>query len=200
MNEEKSVGKRIKEFRESAGMSVSGIAEKLDVSRQTVINWEKEKTVPSTELLCRLCILFGISLDQLIGRSSQDAETTAEVEEERAVPDLAALMSEIDKIKSQTEKINKDIARHTRRRNIILVATITMSCVALLFVALFALTLIVPYFVHAGDSFASSVAFGLSSASDILLLIFIIFLVIASGVVAGFVYAKKHPVTEKDCR
>lgn len=43
------VGQNIKEIRLKSGMSQEEFAERIGVSRQTVINWEKGKSLPSVE-------------------------------------------------------------------------------------------------------------------------------------------------------
>ena len=46
------------------------IAERLDVSRQTVTKWENNQSKPSTENLLALAELFSVSLDDLIGNKN----------------------------------------------------------------------------------------------------------------------------------
>ena len=46
---ESAVGARIRCLREAAGMSQGELASRVFVSRQTVINWEKGKTLPDIE-------------------------------------------------------------------------------------------------------------------------------------------------------
>ena len=57
--------KRIRSLREGAGMWQARLAELVLVSRQTVINWEKGRTLPDAESLKRLSAAFGITLDAL---------------------------------------------------------------------------------------------------------------------------------------
>lgn len=53
-------------LREKQGLSQGEIAEKINVSRQTVYKWERGTAVPSTENLILLGELYGISLDELV--------------------------------------------------------------------------------------------------------------------------------------
>lgn len=49
------------------GMSKEGLAKKLDVSTKTYYNWIKEDTdVPSSKLI-EMSILFGTTIDYLLG-------------------------------------------------------------------------------------------------------------------------------------
>lgn len=63
---------RIRSLREGAGMSQAHLAELVFVSRQTVINWEKGRTLPDAESLKRLSAAFGITLDALLDDRSEE--------------------------------------------------------------------------------------------------------------------------------
>lgn len=63
---------RIRSLREGAGMSQARLAEAVFVSRQTVINWEKGRTLPDIESLKRLAAAFGITLDALLDDRSEE--------------------------------------------------------------------------------------------------------------------------------
>ncbi|MDE7296488.1 MAG: helix-turn-helix domain-containing protein [Clostridia bacterium] len=62
-------------------MSQEELAEKLEVSRQTVSNWENDKAVLDAEKLAKLCKIFGVSADDMLNGEGlpapQEQETTA---------------------------------------------------------------------------------------------------------------------------
>lgn len=58
---------RLKEIRESLGISQKGLAEKLDVSPSNIYNYETGRTEPSAEMLCKLSHCLNVSIDYLIG-------------------------------------------------------------------------------------------------------------------------------------
>ena len=60
------IGTTIKQHRTELGWSQEVLAEKAYVSRQTVSNWETEKSYPDVHSLLILSDLFGVSLDELI--------------------------------------------------------------------------------------------------------------------------------------
>lgn len=60
------IGTQIKKYRNEAGLSQEGLAEKIYVTRQTISNWENEKSYPDIHSLLLLSSLFHVSLDQLI--------------------------------------------------------------------------------------------------------------------------------------
>ena len=60
------IGKRLKEARLGAGMTQEQAAERLFVSRQTISNWENERTYPDIVSVIRLSDLYSISLDELL--------------------------------------------------------------------------------------------------------------------------------------
>lgn len=61
-----SLGTNLSELRIRAGLSQDALAEKLDVSRQSVSKWETDTSVPELEKLVRLAELFGVTLDELV--------------------------------------------------------------------------------------------------------------------------------------
>lgn len=67
-----TVGSRIRSLREAAGMTQGELAARVFVSRQTVINWEKGKTLPDVESVKLLSAVFGISLDALLDDRSEE--------------------------------------------------------------------------------------------------------------------------------
>lgn len=60
------LGSHIKEFRTERGMSQEDLAARIYVSRQTVSNWETDKTYPDVESLLLLSVLFDTTIDELI--------------------------------------------------------------------------------------------------------------------------------------
>jgi len=60
------LGKQIKECRQVAKLSQEELAERVYVSRQTISNWENDKSYPDVHSLVLLSEIFQISLDKLI--------------------------------------------------------------------------------------------------------------------------------------
>lgn len=60
------LNKQIKNYRNKMNMSQEELSEKVYVTRQTISNWENNKSYPDIQSLLRLSTVFNISLDQLI--------------------------------------------------------------------------------------------------------------------------------------
>ncbi|MGF0032660.1 helix-turn-helix domain-containing protein [Bariatricus sp. SGI.154] len=60
------LGKQIKRYRKERSLSQDVLAEKVYVSRQTISNWENDKSYPDVKSLVLLSEVFDVSLDQLI--------------------------------------------------------------------------------------------------------------------------------------
>lgn len=60
------IGVKLKDARLRAGMTQEKVAEEIQVTRQTISNWENEKSFPDIVSVIRLSSLYGISLDQLL--------------------------------------------------------------------------------------------------------------------------------------
>ena len=61
-----NLGTQIKKHRGALALSQEELAEKIFVSRQSVSNWENNKTYPDIKSLLMLSELFEISVDELI--------------------------------------------------------------------------------------------------------------------------------------
>lgn len=60
------IGVKLRDARLRAGMTQEKVAEEIQVTRQTISNWENEKSFPDIVSVIRLSSLYGISLDQLL--------------------------------------------------------------------------------------------------------------------------------------
>ena len=67
-----TLGEKISELRNSKNMSQSDLAEKLDVSRQSVSKWETNASIPELDKLIQLSDLFEITLDELVLHKKQE--------------------------------------------------------------------------------------------------------------------------------
>lgn len=60
------LSKQIKKYRTREQFSQEELAEKLYVSRQTISNWENERSYPDIHNLLLMSVLFNVSLDDLV--------------------------------------------------------------------------------------------------------------------------------------
>jgi transcriptional regulator with XRE-family HTH domain len=60
------IGKKLKETRLKCNMTQEQVSEMLYVSRQTISNWENEKSYPDIISIIKLSDLYSISLDELL--------------------------------------------------------------------------------------------------------------------------------------
>ncbi len=68
------IGSKIKKSRVEANMTQEQAAEALGISRQTISNWENEKTYPDIISVLRMSDLYNVSLDYLLkGESPMNA-------------------------------------------------------------------------------------------------------------------------------
>ena len=61
-----NLGERLYELRTKNEMSQGDLAEKLDVSRQTISKWENNMSIPELDKIISLSNLFGVSVDYLV--------------------------------------------------------------------------------------------------------------------------------------
>ena len=60
------IGNKIKKYREQRNLSQDDLALKVFVSRQTISNWETNKSYPDIKSLSMLTNIFGVSLDEFV--------------------------------------------------------------------------------------------------------------------------------------
>ena len=61
------LSKRIYELRISFGWTQVQLAQKLNITKQTVSNWENDNIQPSIDMLIKLSKIFNVSTDYLLG-------------------------------------------------------------------------------------------------------------------------------------
>ena len=74
---------KIIELRKKNGWSQEDLAEKLDVSRQSISKWESAQSIPDMNKILKLSEIFGVSTDFLL----KDDMDTAEYVETPVVED-----------------------------------------------------------------------------------------------------------------
>lgn len=73
--EKVQMSEQIKKYRKAAGISQQALAEALNVTRNSVVNWEAGKYRPDADLFPTLCSLLGITLNDLFGIAPGPADT-----------------------------------------------------------------------------------------------------------------------------
>jgi transcriptional regulator with XRE-family HTH domain len=84
-----SLAENIRFHRERVGMYQSELGKALGVSAQAISKWELGKAEPDQESILKMCELFGISADQLLGRGRNNVEDEAWAIRERLRRDPA---------------------------------------------------------------------------------------------------------------
>ena len=67
-----SFGENITYFRKKCGYTQDELAEKMELSRQTVSRWENDSSLPDVDTLIKLCDIFGCNMDTLVRGNPQD--------------------------------------------------------------------------------------------------------------------------------
>lgn len=60
------IGKRIKRYRERAGLSQKELAQQIRQQNSTVSNWERGLTRPNVDILADICTALNVSPDDLL--------------------------------------------------------------------------------------------------------------------------------------
>lgn len=73
-----NLGENIYRLRTKKHMSQGDLADALNVSRQSVSKWENDSAVPELEKLVRMCDVFDVSMDELVGRTAAEQKNITE--------------------------------------------------------------------------------------------------------------------------
>ena len=74
------IKEQLKEHRARLGLSQEELADRIFVSRQTISNWETDRTYPDVQSLLLLSEIFGTSIDELVKGDVATMEKTIENE------------------------------------------------------------------------------------------------------------------------
>ena len=67
-----NLGDKILQLRKKSGLSQEQLGEKVDVTRQTISNWELGETAPNPEQLKKMSKAFNVSIDEILDNDSKD--------------------------------------------------------------------------------------------------------------------------------
>ena len=87
------LGKKILELRKKENLSQEQLAEKMNVTRQTISKWELNETTPDIKQAKKLSRLFKISLDEL----TENDMTTLVMQKVNNTEKLAGLVLKVSK-------------------------------------------------------------------------------------------------------
>ena len=66
-------GQNLQQHRKDKGLSQEALANQLFVTRQSVSQWENDRTMPSVDLLLKLSEIFGTTVDALLGKPETES-------------------------------------------------------------------------------------------------------------------------------
>ena len=67
-----NLGDKILQLRKKNGLSQEQLGEKVDVTRQTISNWELGETTPNPEQLKKMSKAFDVSIDEILDNDSKE--------------------------------------------------------------------------------------------------------------------------------
>lgn len=96
--------KRLRTLREQFGMTQKALADRLDTTQQTVGRWETGRAQPSVAVLRDIAVLFGVSLDYLLGHPAASRDTSRFVVSPPEDRDLSGYWGNIGLLHPHDEK------------------------------------------------------------------------------------------------
>lgn len=65
--DERAIGERIKEYRVARGLTQSDLANKADITRIALGNYERGQRIPTIDIFARIAMALNVSIDELMG-------------------------------------------------------------------------------------------------------------------------------------
>ncbi len=84
-----TLGQTIHRLRLERGLSQADLADRLEVSRQSISKWETDASVPELDKLITLSRIFGVTLDELVGHAPDGSASPAPETASGSTPDPA---------------------------------------------------------------------------------------------------------------
>ncbi len=99
-----AIGQRIKRLRHDRGWSQAQLALKINAHTKQISKYEREVSIPSTEVLIRIARVFDVSLDYLVFDDRGNTASTDIADRE-----LVQKLAEIDKFSKHDKTLIKGI-------------------------------------------------------------------------------------------
>lgn len=78
-----NIGEKLFELRKEKNLSQEEVADKLNVSRQTISKWETNQSTPDFDKIIPICELFKISTEELLTGKKAEGEEVKNIEESK---------------------------------------------------------------------------------------------------------------------
>ena len=95
---------RLLQYRKNSGLSQEELAEKLNISRQSVSKWERAEASPDTDNLIELAKIYNVTLDELLNVNKEINKESKETKNKKVEVDEEVEFFENDK--GETVQIN----------------------------------------------------------------------------------------------
>ena len=90
-----TLGEKIFELRKKCGLSQEQLGEKINVTRQTISNWELGETSPNPEQLILLSKSLNKSIDELVGNEFESSKSDEKFDSLKTLKNIYACLAVI---------------------------------------------------------------------------------------------------------
>ena len=88
---------KFKEARMRCGIAQKTVASKLEVSIQSVSNWENDTRAPSRENVMKMAEMYGVTTDYLLGKDVEENQHVVETKKEPVYADEFSDLTESER-------------------------------------------------------------------------------------------------------
>lgn len=110
-----SIGQKISYLRKKQNMTQMELADRLNISFQAVSNWERGDSMPDISKLPELAKILEVSIDELLGHTSELLEKSTEGEVKEYLQENEVTTEELEEVASMLKPDQVDeIFKHTK--------------------------------------------------------------------------------------
>ena len=104
-----TIGNRLLELRKSKGFTQEGLSAELNVSRQSISNWELDKSLPDTDRLLQLARLYEVSLDYIAYGNKDETNNNDNEYPSEDIKNIVTILSDSEIMNKNAHKISRYI-------------------------------------------------------------------------------------------
>lgn len=78
-SDKKAIGERIKEYRVARGLTQSDLANKANITRIALGNYERGQRIPTIDIFARIAMALNVSIDELMGYTPNPLSTIQQI-------------------------------------------------------------------------------------------------------------------------
>ncbi|MCC5468237.1 helix-turn-helix domain-containing protein [Pelosinus baikalensis] len=112
-----TLGQKIKQLRNSKGLTQKELAPLINTTRETLANWEVNRATPDIETIKSIADFFCVSVDYLLDRATLTPQTTELSQEDLALLEVARQLKNLPDTDRKEIESYIQYKEHSKKNN-----------------------------------------------------------------------------------